>query len=81
MADVTKTSKILSLVAEFTDGDDRTITVENPSNSLTATQINALNNYASGVLIGDQEQASFQRFKSAKVKVASVTYLDLTTPA
>lgn len=81
MADVTKTSKILSLVAEFTDGDDRTLNLDNPVDGLTATRINALNTYASGVLIGDKEQAAFQRFKSAKVKTTSVTYLDLTTPA
>lgn len=81
MADVTKTSKILSLVAEFTDGDDRTLNLDNPKNNVTASEINALNAYASGVLIGDKEQAAFQRFKSAKVKTTSVTYLDLTTPA
>lgn len=81
MADVTKTTKVLSLVAEFTDGDDRTLNLDNPKNDLTATQINALNTYASGVLIGDKDSADFQRFKSAKVKTSSVTYLDLTTPA
>lgn len=81
MADVTKTSKILALVAEFTDGDDRTLNLDNPKNNVTASEINALNAYASGVLIGDKEQAAFQRFKSAKVKTTSVTYLDLTTPA
>lgn len=81
MADITKTSRILSLVAEFTDGDDRTINLDNPSTNLTAARINALNDYASGVLIGDKDSAAFQRFKSAKVKTSSVTYLDLTTPA
>lgn len=81
MADVTKTSRVLHLVADFTDGDDRALNIDNPATGLTATQINNLNSYASGVLIGDKEQAAFQRFKSAKIKTSSVTYLDLTTPA
>ena len=65
MADITKTSKVLSLVAEFTDGDDRTLNLDYPKNNLTPAQINALNDYASGVLIGDKDSAAFQRFKSA----------------
>lgn len=81
MADVIKSSRTLQLVAEFNDGDDRTINVDNPATGLTATQINALNNYASGVLIGDKDSSDFYRFKSAKVRRVSTTYLDLTTPA
>lgn len=81
MADIVKTSRTLQLVAEFVDGDDRTISVDNPISGLTAERINALNAYASGVLIGDKEQSAFQRFKSAKTKTISTTYLDLTTPA
>lgn len=79
MADIVKTSTVLALVAEFTDGDDRTITIDNPANNLTAQRINALNTYASGVLIGDKDSAAFQRFKSAKTKTVSTTYLDLTS--
>lgn len=79
MADVTKISKVLSLVSEFTDGDDRTLNLDNPIDGLTGAQINALNAYASGVLIGDKEQAAFLRFKSAKVIKSTVTKLDLTT--
>lgn len=78
MADVTKTTKNLSLVAEFTDGDDRTITLDNPVNGLSAADINALNVPAANVLIGDKDQADFLRFKSAKVKTSTVTYLDIT---
>ncbi len=79
MADVTKTTKVLSLVAEFTDGDDRTLNLDNPKNDLTAAQINALNAPAANVLIGDQDQAAFKQFKTAKVITSTVTYLDLTT--
>lgn len=79
MADVIKSSKVLSLVAEFNDGDDRTINLDNPISGISAANINALSTHASGVLIGDQNQAAFQGFKSAKVITSTVTYLDLTT--
>ena len=78
MADIVKTSSTLQLGAEFTDGDDRTISVDNPIAGLSAANINALNDYASGVLIGDEAQAAFLRFKSAKVINTSVTKLDLS---
>ena len=46
MADVVKTKGILSLVASFTDGDDRTITVDNPAATVTGAQVNALGTIA-----------------------------------
>ena len=79
MADVIKTTSSLSLVAEFTDGDDRTINLDNPKGGLSAADITALNASASAVLIGDKDQADFLRFKSAKTKVQRITYLDLNT--
>lgn len=78
MADVTKTTKILSLVAEFKDGDDRTINLDNPASGLSAANINALNTPAAAVLVGDKDKADFLRFKSAKVKESTTVYLDLT---
>lgn len=78
MADIVKTSKILALVAGFTDGDDRTLNLDNPVDGLTGTQITALNNYAAGVLIGDKAQAAFKGFKSAKIINRTVTKLDLS---
>lgn len=78
MADVTKTTSTLALVAEFKDGDDRTITLDNPVGGLSATDINALNSLAEPVLVGDKDKAEFLRFKSAKKKVSTVTWLDVT---
>lgn len=78
MADVIKSSRTLQLVAGFNDGDDRTLNLENPINGISAANINALSTYASGVLIGDQNQAAFQGFKSAKVINRTVTKLDLS---
>ena len=79
MADQIKTSSVLSLVAEFTDGDDRTINLDNPKSGLTASVINACASYAPGVLIGDKYSADFYRFKSAKVVERTTVYLDLAT--
>lgn len=80
MADIIQEKSYLSLVAEFTDGDDRTINIDNPLNGLTASYINACNSSASGILVGDKEGADFLRFKSAKKISATTVYLDLTTP-
>jgi len=79
MADVSKTTSVLTLVAEFTDGDDRTINLDNPKTGLTASVINACASYAPGVLVGDKYGSEFYRFKSAKVINRTTTYLDLAT--
>ena len=79
MADVTKTKGILSLVAEFADGDDRTLTLDNPVTGLSAAAINGCASYAAACLVGDKDKATFTRFKSAKTVASTVTYLDLTT--
>ena len=78
MSDITKTTKTLALVAEFTDGDDRTINLDNPKSGISAANINALNTSASAVLVGDKDKADFLRFKSAQVKETTTVYLDLT---
>ena len=80
MADVVKTKGILSLVASFTDGDDRTITVDNPAATVTGAQVNALGTIAKNnkVLIGDKAGADFKEFKSAKRSSQTTTYYDLT---
>lgn len=78
MADVSKTTSTLTLVAEFSDGDDRTITLDNPKSAVTAEQINALNASASAVLVGDKDKSDFLRFKSAKKKTSTITWLDVT---
>lgn len=80
MADISKNTSTLTLVAEFTDGDDRTINLDNPKNGLTASVINACASYAPGVLIGDKYSSDFYRFKSAKVTKRRTTYLDLNDP-
>lgn len=84
MADVTKVRNTIQVVAEFSDGDDRTLSFDNPKATLTTDQLAAQINEASAyakthqVILGDKEQAEFVRFKTAR-KVANTTkYLDLT---
>ena len=80
MADVIKTRGVLQLVAEFTDGDDRTITLDDPSISLTASAINNVAAFAktNNLILGDKAAAGFTRFKSAKKVATTTRYLDLT---
>ena len=79
MADTTKTTKQLKLVAGFIDGDARTISLDNPRDSITAADISAMDSIAAGVIFGDKAEAGFMRWKSAKTVESTVKYLDLTT--
>lgn len=81
MADKTKTVKELKLVAGFTDGDDRTLSIANPKDGLTKTQITATAfvKAARSALLGDKTGAGMTGWKSAKIFESTTTYLDLTT--
>ena len=78
MADRAVVKSTLSLVAEFHDGDTRTITLDNPKSNLTAEEILDTTNGAKEVLIGDKTGAPFLRWASAKKISATTTYLDLS---
>lgn len=77
MADKVKDSYQLKLVAGFADGDERTISYENPRDNITAADINALNSIAADVLIGDKYGAAFQQFKDAAIVTTTQVDLDL----
>ena len=79
MADKVTTTKQLKLVAGFTDGDERTISIDNPAATVTAAAINALDSLAAGVLIGDKYQAPFSTFKDAGIAETTKVELDLAT--
>ena len=79
MADKITNSTTLKLLAGFVDEDDRTIRLSNPRSNLTAADINALNELATPVLIGDKYGATFSRFKTALIEQRQRTELDLTT--
>lgn len=81
MADIVKQKSTLSMVAEFTDGDDRTLTVDNPNTAINlAACVNSLGSYAKDneIIVGDKAGADFVRFRSAKITNSATTYLDLT---
>ena len=80
MADVIKTTSTLQLVQAFVDGDDRTLSVDNPRSDLAAADIQALSDYikANNLTVGDKNGADFSRIKSAKKVSQTTRYLDLT---
>lgn len=80
MADKVTTAKTLQLVASFTDGDDRTINLDNPNTAINLAQgVVNLGNYtkANNVILGDKAGADFKEFKSAKIIDKTVTKFDL----
>jgi len=76
--DTVKKSYQLKLVAGFSDGDERTISLENPRDNITAADIKALDSLASGVIIGDKYQAPFTTFKDAGISETTKVELDLS---
>lgn len=78
MADTTKTTTQLKIVAGFSDGDERTLSIENPIDNITPAQIKALDSLASGVLIGDKYGAPFTTFKDAGIYETTKVELDLS---
>lgn len=77
MADKVSTNYQLKIVAGFADGDERTISYENPRSDITAADIKALDSLAAGVLIGDKYGAAFTTFKDAGLQTSTVVQLDL----
>lgn len=67
MADIIRQTKTLSLEAEFIDGDTRTITLDNPKDSLTAADIDAITPIMIKTLVGDKTGAQFYRWKTAAI--------------
>lgn len=74
--DVIKTTNQLKILAGFADEDDRTITLDEPKENLTWSNIETLQNAAINVLIGDKFAAKFTRFKSAKYIESTITEVD-----
>lgn len=75
--DIQTTKNTLQLVAEFIDGDTRTITLDNPRSSLTAADIDNLNPVMIAGLVGDKAGAQFYRWKTAAKVNKVVTELDV----
>ena len=63
MATQTTTHELV-ITAEFTDEDTRSITLPNPKDSISATEVITAQTAAANVLIGDKAGAAFNRFKT-----------------
>lgn len=79
MADKVVNTNQLKLVAQFADGDDRTLTIDAPKSTLA--KANIVNDEfiasAKAVLIGDKTGAEFTKWKSAQVRESTTVYLDI----
>ena len=81
MADKTTTEYVLQMKAEFIDGDDRMISVENPSEAESiGAQVYELQTYLQNhnVIIGDKTGAAFSQFRYANSVIKTKTVLDLS---
>lgn len=80
MADTTATTKELLIENYFVDGDTRTQTIKNPRQTISSSDIQALQIYAQTEqpLIGDKTGAAFGRINKATVKTTTKTDLDLS---
>lgn len=82
MADTVKTSKTVSMIAEFSDGDTRTLTQSDPltNQSSLITAINDFDTYCrtNQIIIGDKASGSYTGIREAKVINKTTTNFDLT---
>ena len=80
MADTVKSSSELKMVFAFEDNDDRTVTIQNPSDDLDADDIKAVSTLAKNTnpIVGDKTGAACVGIKSAKSVQKTITHLDLT---
>ena len=79
MADKIKTTANLVIECVFNDGDTRTITLKNPSNNISSTDIENLETFMieNHVIIGDRDSSDFRKIKKAAIRNTTTTYLDL----
>ena len=79
MADTITSASTLKLEAYFSDGDTRTIEIDNPKDNLTKEQINAVAavGVSTQVILGDKAAAPFVRFNKAKTREVERIKLDL----
>ena len=84
MADKVTNTKTLQVVAEFADGDDRTINIDNPNTALNlAAGVKDIESFTKEkqVILGDKASAAFTRVKLAQIVDKTVTKFDLGSRA
>ena len=77
MAKATTTNK-LTYTLWFTDGDDRTLSIENPRQNLAQSDFATLNSLAQQAFVGDKEGAPCKGIKTAKYVAGTTTELEVT---
>lgn len=80
MADRTTTDYTLQILAEFADGDTRTINIDSPNSAESiGAQVYDLQSFlqSTNVLIGDKAGAAFTQFRYANKVTKTRTILDL----
>ena len=80
MADTQKTTKVLTMVADFADGDTRTLTINDPDTSKNLVAlVNDLSTFCknNSILLGDKDSAAFSKIGSAKINQKTITTFDL----
>lgn len=80
MADVQTNSTTLKIDNLFVDGDTRIITLKNPKQNISASEINALQNFmqANNVIVGDRYSGTFGRIESITRVTEQRTAIDLS---
>lgn len=80
MADIRTNTTSLKIDALFVDGDTRLITLKNPKQSITASEILNLQTFmqANNVIIGDRYSGTFGRIESVTRVTEQRTELDLS---
>ena len=81
MADKISTTYTLQMMAEFADGDTRTLNVVNPNTAVESlgARVYELQTFLqnNSVLVGDKNGAAFSRFSYANKVEKTQTVLDL----
>lgn len=80
MADVLTSEKVLLIDNLFVDGDTRTITLKNPKENITQSEITELNTFCqnNNILIGDKEGGNFGRITKVTVRTTNERKLDFS---
>lgn len=79
MADLIKTETTLRIDTVFVDGDTRTITLKNPRDSLTSSDISSLNTFmqTNNIIVGDKAGGTFGKIKAATTVQKNTITLDI----
>lgn len=80
MADTVQNTETLKIDNLFVDGDTRVITLKNPKQNISVSDINALQNFmqANNVIVGDRYEGTFGRIESVTRVTEQRTSLDLS---